>query len=92
MRDRNKTAVGLGRIIDWPSHSACLSKTKDNLTKVVLSVKSSFNLNSKLFVVLLKSKKKFVLLRTEQECGEHVVSEPVEHCHGGHGHEVSFAI
>ena len=33
-----------------------------------------------------------MLLRTEQECGEHVVSEPVEHCHGGHGHEVSFAI
>ena len=33
-----------------------------------------------------------MLLRTEQECGEHVVSEPVEHCHGGHGHEVSFTI
>merc|ERR1712212_638351 len=29
-----------------------------------------------------------VATRTEQECGEHVVSEPVEHCHGGHGHEV----
>merc|ERR1711874_844144 len=25
-----------------------------------------------------------VATRTEQECGEHVVSEPVEHCHGGH--------
>ena len=33
-----------------------------------------------------------MLLRTEQECGEHVVSEPVEHCHEGHGHEVSFTI
>merc|ERR1719174_3501708 len=29
-----------------------------------------------------------VATRTETECGEHVVSEPVEHCHGGHGHEV----
>jgi hypothetical protein len=29
-----------------------------------------------------------VATRTEQECGEQVVSEPVEHCHGGHGHEV----
>merc|ERR1712112_542692 len=26
--------------------------------------------------------------RTEQECGDHVVSEPVEHCHAGHGREV----
>jgi len=29
-----------------------------------------------------------VATRTEQECGEQVVSEPVEHCHPGHGHEV----
>merc|ERR1712172_215149 len=29
-----------------------------------------------------------VATRTETECGEHVVSEPVEHCTGGHGHEV----
>merc|ERR1711971_589948 len=29
-----------------------------------------------------------VATRTEQECGEHVVSEPVEHCTGGNGHQV----
>ena len=29
--------------------------------------------------------------RTEQECGEHVVAEPVEHCHPGPGHEVSLS-
>jgi len=29
-----------------------------------------------------------VATRTETECGEHVVSEPVEHCTGGHGHQV----
>ena len=68
MRDRKKTAVGLGRIIDWPSHSAILSKTKDHLTKMVLSVKSSIQFKFK-DVVLLKSKKKLTICVGQDRAG-----------------------